>query len=74
MIQIDKLLRFRLYHQEILVTIIFFFTRKRIAKKAATIKKFEYLPIGSELKRQTDSAKKKYQVLHKVYEFDKKRK
>ena len=73
MIQIDKLLRFRLYHQEILVTMNFF-TRKRIAKKAETIKKFEYSPIGSELKRQTDSVKKKCQVLHKVYEFDKKKK
>ena len=39
-------------------------------QKAATIKKFEYSPLGSVLKRQTDNAKKQYQGLDKVYEFD----
>ena len=40
-------------------------------EKAATIKRFEHSPLGSELKKQTDSAKKQYQALDKVYEFDK---
>ena len=40
--------------------------------KAATIKIFEYLLIGSELKKQTDFAKSQCQGLNKVYIFDKK--
>ena len=38
-----------------------------------TIKRFEYSPLSSDLKKQTDIAKKKkkqYEVLDKVYEFD----
>ena len=30
----------------------------------------EYSPIASELKKQADVAKKQYQILDKVYEFD----
>ena len=30
---------------------------KRLLEKAATIKRFEYSPLGSELKKQTDIAK-----------------
>ena len=41
-------------------------------EKAATIKRFEYSLKGSELKKQSDIAKIQYQVLWKVYEFDKK--
>ena len=39
--------------------------------KAATIKRFEYLPLGSELKKHNHIAVKQYQRLNKVYEFDK---
>ena len=38
-------------------------------EKVAIIKIFEYSPLGSQLKMQTDIAKK-YQRLDKVYEFD----
>ena len=44
---------------------------KWVLEKAATIKRFEYSPLGSELKKQIDIAnKKQYQGLDKVYEFD----
>ena len=36
---------------------------KGVLKKAATIKKFECLTLGSELKKQADIAKKQYQGL-----------
>ena len=39
-------------------------------KKATTIKRFEYFPLGKELKAQTGIAKKQYQRLDKTYEFD----
>ena len=39
---------------------------KGLPEKAATIKRFEYSPLGSELKRQTDIAKKQYQELEKA--------
>ena len=45
---------------------------KDFLEKAVAIKKFEYLPLGSELKKQTDIAKKQYQGSQKVYEFYKK--
>ena len=45
--------------------------KKHMLEKAATIKRFEYLSLGSELKKQTDIAKKQYQVLDKICEFDK---
>ena len=37
-------------------------TGKSLLGKAATIKKFKYLPIGSELKKQTDIAKDQYKL------------
>ena len=40
-------------------------------EKAATIKRFVYLPLGSELKKQSNIEKKQYQGLGKVYEFNK---
>ena len=43
-------------------------------KKAATIKRFEYSPLDSELKKQTDVARKQYQRLDKVYKFYKNQK
>ena len=36
-------------------------THRNSAEKAATIKRFEYSPLGTELKRQTDIEKKQYQ-------------
>ena len=39
--------------------------------KAATMKSFDYSPLGKELKAQTDLAKKQYQKLGDTYEFDK---
>ena len=40
-------------------------------EKVATIKRFEYSPLGKELKSQTHIVKKQYQKLHNTYEFDK---
>ena len=44
---------------------------KDLLEKAATVKRFEYLLLGKELKAQTDIAKKRYQKLNNIYEFDK---
>ena len=35
------------------------------------MKRFEYSPLGKELKAQTDIAKKQYQQLDDTFEFDK---
>ena len=43
---------------------------KGLLENAATIKRFEYSPLGSELKKQNDIAKTRYQGLNKVYQFD----
>ena len=43
------------------------FARKRLARKAAALKKFEYFPLGKKLKRQTSVAEKEYQKLDNVY-------
>ena len=45
---------------------------KYLLEKAARTERFEYLPLGYDLKRQTDITAKQYQGLDKVYEFDKK--
>ena len=42
-----------------------------LLEKAATIRRFEYSPLGIELKKQTDIAKKQYEGLDKVYKFNK---
>ena len=39
--------------------------------KAFAIKRFEYSSLGSNLKKQTDIAKKLYQGLDKVFSFNK---
>ena len=39
---------------------------KDLLEKAATIKRFEYLPLGKELQVQADIAKKQYQGLDKA--------
>ena len=44
---------------------------KDLIKKIATIERFEYSPLRSELKKQIDVARKQYQRLDKVYKFDK---
>ena len=44
---------------------------KRLLEKAATIKKFEYSLLDSELRKQTSIAKKQYEELHKVYGLNK---
>ena len=45
--------------------------KKDLLEKAATAKRFEYSPLGSELKKQADITKKQYPGIDKVYEFDK---
>ena len=45
----------------------------RLLEKDATIKRFEHLPLVSELKKQTGIVKNQYQGLDKVFEFDKKK-
>ena len=40
-------------------------------ERAATMKRFEYLLLGKELKAQTHIAKKQYQKLDDTYQFDK---
>ena len=44
---------------------------KDLLEKAAALKRFEYSPLGKELKAQTDIAKKQYQKLDDTCEFDK---
>ena len=41
-------------------------------EKAATIKRFEYSPLGKELKKQTSVAEKQYQRLNKLFKPDEK--
>ena len=47
----DKLLRFQFYEYGFLTGEDFFFSGKRLLEKVATIKRFEYSPSGSELKK-----------------------
>ena len=48
-----------------------FSPEKDLLEKAAALKRFEYSPLGKELKAQTDIAKKQYQKLDDNFEFDK---
>ena len=72
----DKLPRFQFYHQEEQVKLNFdqqdVLPEEELLQKAATIKRFEYSPLGSQLKIQTDIVKKKkqYETLDKVYKFN----
>ena len=43
---------------------------KDLLEKAAAMKRFEYFPLGKELKAQTDIAKKQYQKFDNTFEFD----
>ena len=45
--------------------------QKDMLEKAAALKRFKYLPLGSELKKQTSVAEKQYQQLDNTYEYDK---
>ena len=54
-----------------MLVIMYVLPEKDLIKKAATIKRFEYSPLRSELKKQIDVARKQYQRLDKVYKFDK---
>ena len=44
---------------------------KELFEKAAAIKRFEYSPLGKELKKQTSVAEKQYQNFDNVFECDK---
>ena len=44
---------------------------KGLLEKAAALKRFEYSPLGKELKPQTSAADKQYQKLDKTFESNK---
>ena len=44
---------------------------EELLEKATTTKRFEYSPLGCELRKQTISAKDQYQALDKAYGFSK---
>ena len=63
MIWTEKLSRFLFYHQEMLANLNFeqvkiFLPEKDLLEKAATIKRFEYLPLCKAFAKQTDVIKK----------------
>ena len=43
------------------------FTRKRLARKTATIKRFEFLLLSKELKAETDVAKKTIAIIKQYF-------
>ena len=45
-------------------------TEKDLLEKAATMKRFEYSPLGKELKKQTSVAKKQFQSFNKGFNHD----
>ena len=44
--------------------------QKDLLEKATALKRFEYSPLGKELKKQTSVAEKQYQDLDKVFNHD----
>ena len=46
--------------------------QKDLLEKAATMKRFEYSPLGKELKKQTSVAEKQYQSFDKDFNHDEK--
>ena len=48
-----------------------FLPEKCLLEKAATLKKYEYSPLGKEIKGKTSAAEKQYQKLDKVFESNK---
>ena len=47
---------------------------KDLLQKAVTLKRFEYSPLGKELKTQTSAAEKKFQGLNKHFNPEKEEK
>ena len=47
-------------------------TEKGLLEKVAALKRFEYLPLGKELKVQTSAAEKQYEKLEKYFKSSKK--
>ena len=47
-------------------------SEKDLLQKAAAIKRFEYLPSGSELNKQVSVVEKQYQGLNKLFKSDEK--
>ena len=47
--------------------------RKDLLEKAAAVRKFEYFPLGKELKKQTSVAEKQYHKLDNAFESNKKK-
>ena len=45
--------------------------KKDLLEKAAAIKRFEYSPLGKELKKQTSVAEEQYQNFDNVFEYNK---
>ena len=45
---------------------------KDLLAKAATLKRFEYSPLGKELKKQTSVGEKHYQSFTKIFNHDEK--
>ena len=43
---------------------------KDLLENVAALKRFEYSPLGKELKAKTDIAKKEYETLDDTFEFD----
>ena len=46
-------------------------TEKDLPEKTAAMARFEYSPLGKELKAQIDIAKKQHQKLDDTFDFDK---
>ena len=44
---------------------------KHVLENSVTIKRFEYSPVGKELKNQTSVAEKQYQKLNNAFESNK---
>ena len=63
----DRLVRLLINHQETLEDIL---PEKYLLEKPATMKRFEYSLLGKELKGPTDIAKKQYQELDDIFDFD----
>ena len=49
-----------------------FFFEKSLLEKAVAIKRFEHIPLGKELKKQTSVSEKQYQKFNNVFESNKK--
>ena len=43
---------------------------KDLLGKAAALKRFEYSPLGKELKKETSVAEKHFQIFDKIFNYD----